>query len=389
MANTLTGLTPTLYESLDTVARELVGFIPAVSRDHNAERAALNQTIDVPITQAQAAQTVTPGVTAPSTGSQTVLTTPIQITQSQFVPIQWQGEEQRGLLNAGTYHGILKNQFTQAFRTLTNAIELLLWQTAYAGASRATGTAGTTPFATATDLSPLANLRQILDNNGAPGSDLQFVMGNSAAAKLRGFQTILLQKYSSGGTELLRNGSVSEFPVMGFDMHISGQIAALVAGTGTSYVTSGDSPAGTTSIALVTGSGTVKAGDVVTFGADTGDKFVVNTGVSAPGTIVIGAPGTIIDVPTANAMTIGAAYTPNMGFHRSSIQLVTRIPAAPVGPDGKAQDMADDSIIVTDPVSGLAFEIALYRQYMQMQFQVRVAFGAAAIKPNFIATLMG
>ena len=54
MANTLTSLFPTIYNSLDVVSREMVGYHAAVSRDTSDERAALNQSILVPVTQAQA-----------------------------------------------------------------------------------------------------------------------------------------------------------------------------------------------------------------------------------------------------------------------------------------------------------------------------------------------
>src|ERR1700683_1745681 len=119
----------------------------------------------------------------------------------------------------------------------------------------------------------------------------------------------------------------------------SNAIKQVTKGTGTSYVTSGDSPTGTSPIVLATGSGTVNAGDVVTFAADTTNKYVNNVAVSAPGTISIGAPGTLMDVPTGNAMTIGSNYTPNVAFTRSPIQLITRAPAMPLDEAGRPADL--------------------------------------------------
>ena len=92
MANTLTSLTPTIYEALDIVSREMIGFIPAVTRNTTAERAALNQTIMIPITTAQTAADNTPAVTAPNTGDQTVNNVTMTISKSKHVPIRWNGE---------------------------------------------------------------------------------------------------------------------------------------------------------------------------------------------------------------------------------------------------------------------------------------------------------
>lgn len=388
MANTLSGLVPTMYEALDIVARELVGFIPAVTHNSSAERAALNQAITIPIVQSQSAVDITPGVTSPDSGDQTIGNTTMTITKSKMIPVRWNGEQQRSTVMTGTFNAILVNQFAEAFRTLTNLIEVDLFNAAYQGASRAIGTAGTTPFATAADLSDFANVRQLLDDNGAPQSDLHLVLGSAAVNKLRGKQTILLRANEAASTALLRQGSISAEPVTGFHLHNSAAVKAVTKGTGASYVTSGSTAVGVNSIALVTGTGTALAGDVVTFAADANNSYVINTGLAAPGTIVIGTPGARAVIATANAMTIGNNYTPNMAFHRSAIQLISRLPAVPEM-DGRPMDLAEDSVIVTDPVSGLSFEVAMYRQYRQMQFQVMLAWGVAAIKPDNIATLMG
>ena len=83
MANTLTNLIPTLYEALDVVSREMIGFIPAVTRNSSAERAALNESILVPLTTPQGAADNTPGVTAPNTGDQTINNIAMTIAKSK------------------------------------------------------------------------------------------------------------------------------------------------------------------------------------------------------------------------------------------------------------------------------------------------------------------
>src|SRR5580698_10181560 len=123
MANTLTSLIPTLYEALDVVSREMIGFIPAVARDTSSERAALNQQILVPVTQAQAAQNITPGVVPPDTGDQNIGNVAMTIQNSLMVPIRWNGEQQKGLKTSGTYERVLRDQFSQGFRTLANLVE--------------------------------------------------------------------------------------------------------------------------------------------------------------------------------------------------------------------------------------------------------------------------
>ena len=51
--------------------------------------------------------------------------------------------------------------------------------------------------------------------------------------------------------------------------------------------------------------------------------------------------------------------------------------------------MASDRIVVTDPFSGLSFDVATYLQYRQVQFEVSAAWGVKGIKPAHAAILLG
>jgi hypothetical protein len=90
----------------------------------------------------------------------------------------------------------LRDQAAQAMRSLTNEVESALAAN-YVSGSRAYGTTGTTPFATNTG--ETAQLRKILDDNGAPRTDRQLVLDTSAGAALRTLGQ--LTKVNEAGTD--------------------------------------------------------------------------------------------------------------------------------------------------------------------------------------------
>lgn len=382
MANTLTNLIPTLYKALDVVSRELVGFIPAVSLDADVSRAALNQTVRSPVAPSASTASNTPGTTAPDTGDQTIDNVSLSITKSKHVAVRFNGEETRGLQSAGTYGAIVQQRFEQGFRALTNEIETDL-AALYVNSSRAYGTAGTTPFNTASDLTDLSETRRILDDNGAPQSDLQMVLGSAAWAKLRGKQSSLFKVNEAGTAEFLREGFISQ-GLQGFALRNSAQVKSVTKGTGSGYLVNNGAgyAIGATAITVDTGTGTILAGDVITFAGDT-NKYVVATALAA-NVVTLAAPGLRQAAADDTAITVAANHTANMAFHRGAIVLATRLPAMPDGGDA-----ADDSMTVVDPLTGLAFEIALYRQYLQVHYQVRIAWGVASVKTLHTATLLG
>ncbi|ASY62519.1 hypothetical protein SJ05684_c10620 [Sinorhizobium sojae CCBAU 05684] len=381
MANTLTNLIPDLYEALDVVSRELTGFIPAVSRNSSIERAALNETVRIPVTPSASSADNTAGVNAPDTGDQTIDNVSVSITKSKHVAVRWNGEETKGLQNAGTFSSIQAQRFYQGMRTLVNEIETDLWTEAYQSSSRAYGTAGTTPFGTAADMSDFAGVMRILEENGAPKTDLQLVLGHAAVANLRGKQSGLFKVNEAGSADMLRNGMTDR--VMGMALRHSDAVSLHTKGTGASYLLNDASSAvGDTTIAADGGSGTILAGDIVTF-AGTTDKYVVNTALSS-GSFVIGKPGLVAAETDNDAITVGNNYTANVAFDRSAIVLATRAPAMPNG-----GDMADDAMMLVDDRTGLAFEIAVYRQFLQVVYHVRLAWGFKVIKEAHVATLLG
>lgn len=380
-ANTLSGLIPSLFQSLDVISRELVGAIPCATLDASVSRAAVGQLVTSFQTPAMTATNITPGVTPPNDGDANIDNISLTITKSRRVSFRWNGEEELGLNNNGAGASAIKNaQMIQAMRTLVNEIEVDCVLAARQAASRAYGTAGSTPFATS--LGDPAQMRKILDDNGAPPPDRCLLIDTTAGANLRTLAQ-LTKANESGTTLTLRDGELLN--LHGMSIHESAGVTTQAVGTGAAYATTTAGYAvGATAITVTTGAGTVLVGDYVTFAGDT-NKYMVAVGIAGPGVVTLAAPGLRKAIPAAaTALSVGAAATGNIAFSSSSLILATRAPALPQG-----GDLAVDRMLITDPRSGISFEVAMYPQYRQMQYEISCCWGVKGIKAAHGAVLLG
>lgn len=388
MANTLTNLIPSVYAALDVVSRELVGFIPAIARDASADQVAAGQTLRIPVaSENSAGMDITPAMAIPAAADQTINNVSLTITKQRAFPFSWTGEEIKAV-NAGPgYLTIQQNQIAQAIRKAINEMEADIAIAAYKGASRAYGTAATTPFPTAGDYSDAAQTRKILDDNGAPLSDRTLTVNTSAGANIRGKQA---QAYMAGDTSLQRQGVI--YDINGFAIRESAQVPTVTAGTMASATTSAAAlTVGQTVLPLTTaGTGVVAAGDIITLANDP-NKYVVSA-VSFAGSnpasgdsITIAAPGLrVAQASATRAITVIATAARNIGFSRNAILLATRLPVTP-----PAGDLASDRMVITDSVSGISLGLAYYPGYMMGEYQIQLAWGVSVIKPEHVAVLLG
>lgn len=386
MANVLTDLAADIYQAADTVGRELVGVIPSSTINSNATQvAAQGEVIRASYTREVSVSTVTPAMTIPEGVDQTVDNKTLTMSSTASVKIPWTGEDIKFVNNGAGFDTIYGDQIKQAMRAITNQIETEVGTDIADRASRAVGTAGTTPFGTNFDT--VAEVRQVLVDNGMPSNDRMttLVMDSSAGTNLRNLAS-LNSVNQSGNEDLLRRGTLLD--LQGLMMKESAGLDSHTKGTGANSTTDAAGYAvGATTITLASaGTGTILAGDVVTFAGDT-NQYCVTTGdgdVSGGGTIVLGAPGLRAAITGATAITVVASSTKNIAFHRSAVEIGVRGLAQPLGGDA-----AVDRLTVQDPESGLIYNVAAYKGYNKAMFDVSVLYGFKVWKPEFTAVLLG
>jgi len=389
-ANTLTDIVGDIYTAMDVVSRELVGYIPSVMRAPGVEAAAFGQTVTYPIAPPQTTSNIVPAMTPPSNNNNTFEVGTMTITKAKAAKFNFVAEEQRSL-NAGSgpnYQSAQAMIVAQALRTLTNEIEGDLATTARFAASRAWGTAGTTPFGTTVDhLNDLAQVRKILDDNGAPPTGRSMVLDTSTGANLRSAKN-LTRVNEAGDQMTLRQGELLD--IFGFSVKETGQARSHTAGTAAGATTNNAGYAvGATVINLASaGTGTFVPGDVISFAGDANRYLVVSgdADILNGGSITIAAPGLRRAIPASNTeITRTASYSvAGVGFSMDALHLAARPPARPT--EG---DLAIDVMTVTDPRSGLTYEFAVYPGYRMVYGEIGLAWGTHCSKREHVALLLG
>jgi len=383
MANTLTALAPVLYSAAQEVAKEPVGFLDAINMNFDDKGVALNDSVKVPVAPVVSTSDYIPAMTTTAGTDRIASSVTVSIDNSKEVTWHLTGEQQLSLMNGDTDKEWVRQLIAQGMRALNNGAESTLATAIYKNASRAVGTAGTTPFATNIDV--IAEAYKILKDNGAPLADMQMVMDTSAGLNARNL-AIIQQADQAGTPEERRSGNfLRQF---GFQLRESAGVQSHTKGTGTLYdIVAAGEAVGQTTLSLeggTVGATGILAGDVVTFagGATDTNKYVVNTGLAATsGDIVIGNPGLRVVKVDADEMTIGNSYTANCFFERGAIVGVMRPPIVPASPLIKQIPISDGM--------GRTYLLCEIVGDGMVTWSLRLAYGFKVVQSEFVGILMG
>jgi len=382
--NTLTAVLPALYSAANIIPRKMTGLIGSCDRTFDDKQAAMQDTITVPVMTASANADYTPAMQT-TIGSATVPTT-VTMTmdfsrQNTFV---MSAEEQRSLDNGGDLAKEFLRQKTEAaIGAAIDEIEAYLIVKAKQGASRATGTAGTTPFATT--ITEIADVRKILIDNGMT-QDPSLVLTSAAATNLRKLVTINNQPAGSPAEELLRGGTLVNLHGMAIK-ESAGAVAHVIGTSSGTQLNSGGSAIGSTSLAYDTDvNGPWTAGDVMTIGSGGGtgtadaNKYIVSAANTAT-PLLINAPGLMIAHVDNDVLTVGVAYTPCIALDRRALKLVVRPPYTNPNP-------LIESVFIGDPITGLTFRFDKVAGDGVVTYRIVWVYGAKVINSEGVAILL-
>lgn len=374
-SNTLTEVIPKLLAQGLLALRQMAVMPRYVNRGYETLAGEKGSSIDVPIPSAITAVAVSPSYVPPDDVG--VVPTKISIALDQW----WEAPfflTDKDMLEA--MNGTIPMQASEAVKSLANKIDGLLISKAEAVFYGFAGVPGVTPFAN--DLSEFLDADATLNDTLAPPDNRYMAINSRAKANALGLRQFTDASFR-GDTAGLIKGEIGE--KLGAFWFMDQNLTRHTAGTWTNAgTTTGTNAAAQTTVNLTGGTGSILAGDIITFsGADAQTYVVVSATGTAPTTALVVSPALVTAKSSTETVTVKASHRMNFNFHRDALALASR-PFAGADPMGLGTYQS-----AIDPISGLALRLEVSRQHKRTRFSYDILCGVGAPRPQFGVRIAG
>jgi hypothetical protein len=411
MANSLSVLQVKILAGALSVLREEMTLAKIVQSDFREAAGRKGESVSVSIPAAQSGYNITPSNIPPSLSDTTV-------SDVEYNIDNWFGSRfylsEIDVERINEMSEFVAPQVGQAAREIIYTVNADLWANVFGSVYGATGTAGTTPFAS--NINAFPAVRQVLNGQLCPEGDRHCVL--SYAAETNALELAQFTQYlQSGNTDALRRGIIGD--AYGMRIYRDQQVPTHTCGTGAGYLTNGASLAGATSIPVNTGSGTILVGDLVTIAGQTRPSdgtlqtFTVTAALSA-GSFSVSPGLPLADAGSSAVTVLGASghYVANLAFDRNAFALSWRMPpmnyisanadgwanrggAQSPFPDGDRiggpapMNVGDSEMVLVDPETNLSLKLLHLPGYHASQWEISAMWGSAVIDARRAAFILG
>ncbi|HXE59549.1 MAG TPA: P22 phage major capsid protein family protein, partial [Gemmatimonadaceae bacterium] len=372
--------------------RQMAVMPQLVNRGYDAIAGNKGSSIDVPIPSAITAQAVTPSNTPPSTADVSPTSVNIPLNQWKEAPFYLTDQDMLIAMN-----GTIPMQASEAIKAIANDVDNFILGL-YVGVYGFAGTPGTTPFAS--DLSAFKDAMVALNKQLAPKRDRRVVLDPFAEGNAIIVHNFV-QAEQRGDNAGILEGMIGH--KLGADWYMDQNVQVHTAGVpgGTPVAASGQSAGQTNQVTgpqngisnvgflNITGCaslGTYAAGDIITIAGDAQTYAVLNAATAnGAGAVTVNIAPALKQVPGtgSSAVTLKAAHTVNLHFHRDAFAFATR-PLA-----DSAEGLGNLITSAVDPVSGLTLRLEVSREHKRTRFSYDVLYGAALVRPELAARIAG
>lgn len=379
LANTTTAIVQDLTGAMLSQLRANSVMPRLVNTDYSPLAASPTTTIRVPTTPTATVAAISPSATQ---SANTDTTYPgVDVTLDQWYASEFYLTDKD---KAEIGRGIIPKRAMASLASVVDHVDAAIFTAGKNYASRALGTAGTTPFAS--QALAVDTMTQ-LSVNKAHKNDRHVVADPLAAANILTLSSFGESTFVGDYAAML-DGAYNGNRRIGAQWwenqnagitHTAGTASAL-------YDVSTEHAVGSTTIACDTGTGTILAGDVVTFGSDPNQYVVLSSvGGATVTSITIGAPGlrqVAADDAAIAVISTGSEHTVSaLAFQREAIVFASR---PSMGSDATAGIQA-----MSDPVSGLSLTMEVTRQNYQDKWSLSVLYGTAGVQSEGILQVLG